>query len=218
MNRGQQIGLWIGGATLVVTAAGFLLAASGDSDDGRGTVNQQSADVTSGGDSTVNQGNGDVTDASGASCVGIGTGVTVTCPAPLEVDPNLTDQANAERLFRDVDPTDLEAKPWPFSVLLDDQEGVFIRSAPVKDGAYRLGYATHGSVLWVDCQVTSTFDPEPGRGYGPTWYQVRWPNSEQSEEAFRSAPEHTVRGWAWGFYPQPNGHNGDVPECEEAPI
>lgn len=205
LKKAQRLGLWIAGATLVLTGAGVLVAVAG-SDGG--------VDVTSGGDANAAENGSNA--GSVERCGVLGNGNVVNCGGgePQPVDPNAGDAEAEQDLRGDTDPQG--DGPWAFNVLFDNDEGIFIRNVPEMAGGHRIGYATSGSVVWVDCVVTSTFDPEPGLGHGPIWYRVRWPNTALSEEAFVSDPNHPPQGYAWSFYLRPNGTNGDVPQCDAA--
>ncbi len=144
-----------------------------------------------------------------------GNGTTVNCggapPVAIASDaPNADDAEVAKQIRRDSAP--MGSGPWAFSVLFDNKIGLFVRNNPEQSG-YHLGYAAHGAILYVDCVKDSSFDPEPGQGFGPHWYRVHWPNSTKSEELYASNPSDPPQGWAWAFYMRPNGTNGNVPKC-----
>lgn len=148
----------------------------------------------------------------GNSCVAQGSSQVICNLAPPQtVSPNEGDDDAAKRIKRDVAPTG--EGPWAFSVLFDDREGLFVRTSPEKDGQ-RIGYLPHAGIMYVDCWKTSGFDPVPGLNYGPRWYLVHWPSVEPSEGPLRSSPAFPAQGWAWGYYLQPNGHNGTIPQCK----
>lgn len=95
----------------------------------------------------------------------------------------------------------------------DDGLGLFILNAPNRDG-YHIGVANHHAIVWVDCAVTSDFDPEPAVGWGPLWYRVHWPNTERSDASASSSPSDPSNGYAFGYYLRPSGTNGRVPICD----
>jgi hypothetical protein len=101
------------------------------------------------------------------------------------VDPADPDEAIEQEIYRDTPPEG--EGPWPFTVLYDDGQGLFVRSGPERDD-YRIGFSHHATTVWVDCVASSSFDPAPSLDAGPTWYQVHWPNDERSEDAFGSEP------------------------------
>ncbi len=194
--QGKHVGWTIGSIAAIGTLIGGVAAACGG-----GGGNTAAADGTGNNAGNVGDEN--------AGCVVIGEGsCELTTPKP--VDPDDSDASIEQKIYRDVAPEG--EGPWPFTVLYDDGQGLFVRNIPERDG-YRIGYARHAAVVWVDCVTTSDFDPNPSMGAGPTWYQVRWSNDERSDEAFRSEPSDPAKGFSFAGYLQPNGHNGDVPEC-----
>ncbi len=208
MTGAKRLGLWIAGATLVVAIIGLLITAnssnSGDQVSVRGDGNAAGA-----------QGNGAAGNVQGNNpCVAIGAGAVATCPGhnPIPLDPDTSDKKAEQKIFRDARP--VAPGPWAFSVLYDKGIGVFVRNEPVKEGGYRIGFVPTGTVVWVDCVTRSSFDPEPGLMHGALWYRLRWPNNARSEKAFASEPNDPPQGYAWSFYLRPNGHNGDVPDCQ----
>ncbi len=131
-------------------------------------------------------------------------------PSCATVDLVAADAEAARRLYSDKAPK--PPGPWPFVVLFDDGLGLYVRSSPEMAG-FTTGLAAHGAVLWVDCRVKSAFDPEPGDGLSPDWLRVRWPTSLRTQAPQTSLPTDASRGWAFGKYLAPSGHNGSVPRC-----
>lgn len=126
------------------------------------------------------------------------------------VQAGLSDDVIEEQLRGPEDPQ--PPGPWPFVVLFDQGQGIFIRSSPGRE-ATRIGLAPHASVVWVECVARSDFDPEPGLNYGAYWYRVRWPNTAPSEAFGVSTPSDPAQGWAYAYYLRPSGTNGNVPAC-----
>lgn len=102
--------------------------------------------------------------------------------------------------------------PWPFVVLFDQGQGLFILSSPERE-ATRIGLASHASVVWVNCIALSDFDPDPSLNYGGYWYRVHWPSTGPSKTFDVSTPSDPAQGWAYAYYLRPSGNNGNVPAC-----
>lgn len=192
MSTGNRITL----AGVIVTALGALVA----------LFAWLTADASTRQDQT---GDGDG-DRIGLACRENATCVNQPALPPPDAD-DMTDEELAAQLRKPgVSP---RKGPVPFIVLHDeDPQNLVIRSSPFRNG-FRIGVAEHRSTVYVDCVRTSGFDPVPAVGWGPQWYKVHWPSSARSEAPMKSHREDPAQGWAYGFYLEPQGSNGEIPTC-----
>jgi hypothetical protein len=203
--RARTVGWTITSIAALGTLVGGVAAACSAADAGGGAVGGGGNTATAEGTGN-NAGN---VDGDNDGCVAVGGDCNYVEPEP--VDPADPDEAIEQEIFR-ATPPDGEG-PWPFTVLYEGGQGLFVRTGPHRDD-FRLGYTNHATTVWVDCVTTSDFDPVPSLDTGPTWYRVHWPNSERSDEGLSSEPADPAQGFAYAGYLRPNGHNGDVPECD----
>jgi hypothetical protein len=156
---------------------------------------------------TTNQGGG-----TQVVCKQVTDGCKIENIQVVTPSPGLDDNAVAAQIRRD--------GPWgkpgarPFMVLRDkisdDELGLYVRTTPTADGK-RIGIIQHHDTAWVECKVTTDFDPDPGTGNGPLWYRVHY--HEVSGGPLESNPTDPTTGWSYAYYLSPNGHNGELPTC-----
>jgi hypothetical protein len=112
--QGKHVGWTIGSIAAIGTLIGGVAAACGG-----GGGNTAAADGTGNNAGNVGDEN--------AGCVVIGEGsCELTTPKP--VDPDDSDAAIAQKIYRDIAPEG--EGPWPFTVLYDDGQGLFVRNIP----------------------------------------------------------------------------------------
>jgi hypothetical protein len=131
-------------------------------------------------------------------------------PAPPKSGPMRADRIYEKRIRRDKSPDG--TGPWPFVVLYDLDQGVWVRSGPDIDDVH-VGLAQHRRTLWVDCRLRSAFNPEPALRLGPLWYRIHWPSHHPTEVPLRSQPSDPSQGYVYMYYARPSGTNGRVPAC-----
>lgn len=107
--------------------------------------------------------------------------------------------------------------PWPYAVFntIDSHGidiGLKVRAGPeLRDS--QVGSASRRAIVWAECVVTNTFDPEPDTGIGPTWLRIHWPNNSPTTQYFQSSPTDIFRAYVYAGYVLPFKHNGDIPRC-----
>lgn len=153
----------------------------------------------------------------GQACQQSGSGNTQICDsAPPRVDPSADSKAASRGIFRNVPP--VGSGPWPFVILNDNigsqNVGQYVLSAPNRHG-HHIGLALHASTVWVECRLTSDFDPDPSSGNGPQWLRIRWSAdpATTTNAPGTSSPSDRHRGYVYAAYPAPDGSNGEVPAC-----
>ena len=91
--------------------------------------------------------------------------------------------------------------------------GLKVRSRNLVE-AEQLGGLQERHVAWVECQETSTFDPDPTAGSGPVWSRVKWAQHEPSIDFFESDPGADETAWAYAGYLVPWGTTATSPSAD----
>ncbi|GAA1704117.1 hypothetical protein GCM10009745_59530 [Kribbella yunnanensis] len=206
----------------VLAAVGGLLVGIGAVTQADESKTDRTATNSGGSNNTSNNGDHNTSGSNNTGSNNSG-GNTVVCPAtdsgavtncPLQQimgDETLTDPEFRKQIA--AVSTDAPAAPAPYQFVVVDtgKLGVKVRTGP-ETSDMQFGSAGNRSILWVDCQVRSSFDADPTTGAGPVWLKVRWPNTTGTEWA-NSQPRDPARGWVYRGYAIPAGHNGDIPAC-----
>lgn len=109
--------------------------------------------------------------------------------------------------------------PWSFLVYnTKDQTGaevgLKVKAQPIAAGM-QIGSARGRSLVWAECYVMNTYDPEKGSDVdvGPKWLRITWPTEGHSTGFSESSPEDRFRGYVYAGYALPFNHNGSIPAC-----
>lgn len=109
--------------------------------------------------------------------------------------------------------------PWPFLVyntLLPSgaEYGLKVKTAPSVTGQ-QVGSASSGSVVWADCYVFNSFNPEVGTDadVGPKWLRIHWPANAPGTAFALSSPTDSFLAYVYAGYTLPFTHNGQIPIC-----
>jgi len=107
--------------------------------------------------------------------------------------------------------------PWAYVVFntIDSRGidiGLKVRAGPEQFDP-QVGSASRRSIVWAECVTTSTFDPEPDTGIGPTWVKIYWPSNTPTTQYFQSSPKDSFRAYVYAGYALPFTHNGNIPRC-----
>lgn len=103
--------------------------------------------------------------------------------------------------------------PWPFVVVGTAPIGLKVRTTNAEIGT-QIGAIANLNSAWAWCQEQSEFDPVPGDENGAVWFQIAWDHQEPNETDYlQSESSATARGWIYGGFVVPVGHNGVIPNC-----
>lgn len=189
-RRWVQVGV---GATLLTAALTALLVWRSDKPEAD-SVNA----ITSGGD---------------VSCVAQGSDNSVNCPPPKTPTEIGLEKAIESAAQSTEDPTG--AAPWQFTVVRTFGEGLKVRTSPERDGR-QIGGIRDLHPAWVICQHWSGFDPQVSSNKQGLWYLIAWSQTEENSHFHESQPSDQHTGWVFSDFLLPEGHNGNVPDCDQS--
>lgn len=168
------------------------------------------SDSGSGGGNANNNGDGAAVGTGNTACAASAPGAVANCQRIL-TNEELTD-AELRRQMAGISKSKPAADgPYPFVVVDTGSIGLVVRTGPEKNDE-QFGSAANRSILWVDCQRRSSFDPAPTLNAGPVWLKIHWPKTTGTQWA-KSQPKDPAQGWVYRGYTIPVGHDGSIRSC-----
>lgn len=157
----------------------------------------------------------------GGDCAIVGTGNICTIEEQASDASKAANDADQLKKFlaRGATASPQPPGPWPFMIYHTTTPsgvdiGLKVKSSPQQDGV-QVGSVAARSLVWADCFVQNTYNPETGSDVdvGPKWLRIHWPSDTPGATYLNSTPSDRYEEYIYAGYALPFQQNGDIPKC-----